>query len=189
MRLAWLLLSFLSTAVFAAEDPVVDLFDPSTPEAEQAFVVVNDGVMGGLSTSRVFVEGDAMVFEGVVRLENNGGFASMRASPGALDLRDYTGIELVVRGDGRRYKLNLRDDARFDGVVHRVDFETRAGETLTLRLPFSDFVPTFRGRVLRDVERLDTGRIRQLGVLISDKQVGEFRLEILAVRVYAGAED
>lgn len=175
-----------STLVATAQEAsVVDLFDPSNPEAEQAFAVVNDGVMGGLSTSRVFVEGDAMVFEGRVRLENNGGFASMRASTGTLDLSDYAGIELVIRGDGQRYKLNLRDDTRFDGVVHRVNFETQAGETLTLRLPFSEFEPTFRGRRLRDVERLDTSRIRQLGVLISDKQVGEFRLEILAVRVYS----
>ena len=126
-----------------------------------------------------------MVFEGHVRLENNGGFASMRAATGTLDLSEYAGLELVVRGDGQRYNLNLRDNGRFDGVSHRVKFETRAGETMTLRLPFEDFKPTWRGRQLPDVDRLDTSGIRQLGVLISDKQVGEFRLEILAVRVYA----
>ena len=168
----------------AQEATSVDLFDPSSPEARGAFVVVNDSVMGGVSSSRVSAEGDALVFSGTVRLENNGGFASMRASTGTMDLRAFSGIELVVRGDGQRYKLNLRDEGRFDGVVHRVGFDTRAGEVLTLRFPFDDFEPTFRGRRVPGSARLDVGRIQQIGMLISDKQAGEFRLELLAVRAY-----
>ena len=162
----------------------MDLFDPRDPGPGKAFVVINDGVMGGISTSRVSSEGDALVFSGTVRLENDGGFASMRTDTGILDLGEFTGIELVIRGDGGRYKLTLRDAGRSDGVLHRAAFDTRAGELLTLRLPFARFEPSFRGRSVPDAPRLDTRRIQQLGVLISDGQAGDFRLEVVAIRAY-----
>ena len=41
-----------------------------------------------------------------------------------------------------------------------------------------NFVPTFRGRILRDVPPIDPGAIRQLGFLIADKVEGPFRLEV-----------
>ena len=103
---------------------------------------------------------------------------------GPLDLAAFAGIEVVARGDGRRYKLQLRDEGDLDGVVHRAAFETRAGQVLTLRLPFERFEPAFRGRRVPEAPRLDRSRIRQLGVLISDGQAGDFRLELLALRAY-----
>lgn len=44
--------------------------------------------------------------------------------------------------------------------------------------PYRDFVPTYRGRILRDVPPIDPGVIRQLGFLIADKVEGPFRLEV-----------
>ncbi len=169
-----------------AEEPVsLDLFDANRAAAQTPFVVVNDSVMGGVSTSRAALEGGVLVFSGAVRLENGGGFASMRTTLDPTDLSGFTGVELVVRGDGRRYKLQLRDqDDGSGGVVHRAAFETRAGQRLTLRVPFTDLEPSFRGRRVPDAPPLDLRQIRQLGVLISDRQAGPFRLEVLAIRVY-----
>ncbi len=183
--MAALLATAAIAGVASAGEPThVDLFDPRRAGAAKAFVVVNDDVMGGVSTSRVHVEGDALVFAGTVRLDHGGGFASMRATPPISDLGAFAGIELVVRGDGRRYKLNLRDEDGRDGVVHRAAFETRAGERQTVRLPFESFAPAFRGRPVPGAPPLDRRRIRQLGVLVSDRQAGDFRLELLAIRAY-----
>lgn len=52
-----------------------------TPVSTQLWQAINDGVMGGVSVSRLrFDSTGYAVFEGVVSLENNGGFASVRAS-------------------------------------------------------------------------------------------------------------
>ena len=163
------------------------LFDPSNLEAATRLSVVNDDVMGGHSTSGVAIEDGAVVFSGVVRLDDGGGFASMRAELEETDLRPFEGIELVVRGDGRSYKLLVRDAVGREDVRYQARFETRAGERHTHRLPFSRFEPRRRGRPVPDARPLDRGRIRQLGVLVSDAQAGEFRLELLAVRAYAGS--
>jgi monofunctional biosynthetic peptidoglycan transglycosylase len=141
--------------------------------------VIDDGVMGGLSASRVeATEAGTLVFHGRVSLENNGGFASIRSGPARHDLGAANGIVLRVRGDGKRYKLNLRTDAAFDGVQYQAAFDTRAGEWLEVRLPFDTFQARFRGRRLQGVPPLDPSRIVTFGFLISDRQEGAFRLEI-----------
>ena len=47
-----------------------------------------------------------------------------------------------------------------------------------VRLPFRDFVPTYRGEILDGFQSLYSQEIRSLGLMISDKQVGYFNLEI-----------
>ena len=53
---------------------------------------------------------------------------------------------LEVRGDGRRYKFNLRTDGGFDGITHQASFQPPAGEWTVVRLPLEGFVATWRGR-------------------------------------------
>ena len=53
-----------------------------------------------------------------------------------------------------------------------------------VRLPFRDFVPTYRGGILEGFQSLDSQEIRSLGLMISDKQVGNFHLEIVWIGVY-----
>ncbi len=153
--------------------------DPST------WSPVNDGVMGGLSRSamRITEEGTG-VFSGVLSLENNGGFASVRVRPKASDLSAHLGLAIRVRGDGRTYQLRLRTDDRFDGVAYRAVFDTVENEWLTVRIPFAEFVPTFRGRVLDDVPALDTRRISQMALMVADKRSGAFVLEIESIRAF-----
>jgi hypothetical protein len=141
--------------------------------------------MGGVSSGGAEITGDrTLLFSGEVSLENSGGFASIRSVAREWDLGAYDGIEIRVRGDGKRYKLNLKTGSEFDGVMYRVPFETVEGEWRTLRFPFSDFVPSFRGRTVPDAPPLDPARIVTFGFLISDKQEGSFRLEIARIGAY-----
>ena len=150
---------------------------------------VNDGVMGGISRSDIRRTGrDTGVFEGVLSLENNGGFASVRVVVERRNLSIYSGLEVRVRGDGRTYQLRLRTTDSFDGIAYRADFETRDGEWTTTRIPFDQFLPGFRGRTLSDAAPLDTSRIQQLGFMLADKKPGPFSLEIDYVRVWKSAE-
>lgn len=63
------------------------LFDFTDPSAANAWHAIDDRVMGGISrsTMRHDPAGHA-VFEGTVSLERNGGFASVRSSPGERGL-------------------------------------------------------------------------------------------------------
>lgn len=78
--------------------------------------VVSDQVMGGVSTATISldtIDGRRCVrLRGDVRLDNNGGFvqASLDLAPesAALDASEYTGIRLVVRGNGEDYSVHLR---------------------------------------------------------------------------------
>lgn len=158
--------------------------------ASAEWLVVNDGVMGGLSSSRIRPTDEGTgLFTGELSLENNGGFASVRCLADPRDLSEYDGLELRVRGDGRTYQLRLRTSGGFDGVAYRAFFETVEGEWTSTRLPFTDFVPTFRGRTLTDVPALDPSRIEQIAFMLADKRAGRFELEIEYVRTWAGEQD
>ena len=92
------------------------LFDH--PESVAAWSAIDDRVMGGVSRSALrFDAAGHAVFCGQVSPDNNGGFASVRASVSPPPGADIDAIELLVRGDGHRYKLNLRTDRGFDGVT------------------------------------------------------------------------
>lgn len=159
------------------------LFDFQAATNSPSWIVVNDNVMGGVSTSQFQVLSNCYaVFSGNVRLENNGGFASVRSAPVLENLTGLTAFVLRVRGDGRRYKFSVRMGAGFDTPLYQSSFTTKHGEWEEHRLAFSDFVPTFRGRVLKDLPPLNPVKVSSVGFLIADKQAGPFRLEIESVK-------
>ena len=164
-----------------AERTLVDF--AAADSALSAWRAVDDVVMGGVSRSRIRrTEDGTAVFEGDLSLENNGGFASVRALTGAMDLSGCDGVVVRVRGDGRRYRLRFRTDERFDGIAYQATFATTADEWTEAELPFAAFRPTFRGWEPPDAPPFDAGAIRQIGFMVADGQEGAFRLEIAWVR-------
>ncbi len=159
------------------------LYDFTRPDACPWFAI-DDVVMGGVSHSTMRMENGRAVFTGVVSLDHGGGFASVRSHPALWDLRDYTGIELTLLGDGRRYKLRLKTDPGFDGVNWETAFATEAGARQTVRFAFGDLAPVYRGKPVSGAPTFDPGRIATFGLLISDRQSGPFRLEIETVAAY-----
>ena len=164
------------------------IFDFQTATNSPAWQVVNDDVMGGVSTSQfqVLINGGA-VFSGVVSLENNGGFASVRSSPVRQNLNGTDAFVFRVQGDGRRYKFTVRTESGFNAPNYQAEFTTRRGEWEEHRLSFKDFVPTFRGRVLTDVPPLNPAKVASVGFLISDQQEGAFKLEVSWIKASAPA--
>jgi monofunctional biosynthetic peptidoglycan transglycosylase len=160
------------------------LFNFSNPEITALFNPINDRVMGGVSVGRM-EQGDGFaVFAGEVSFENFGGFASVRSFPGKYDLSAFKGIELETRGEGKTYKLSLTSDPRFGSVVYRARFTPSKENWVLLRIPFTEFIPTFRGDVISDAPPLDPARISTFGFLISDRQEGNFRLDVRRISAY-----
>lgn len=160
------------------------LFDFSDPESVVPWAPINDGVMGGMSSSRLRHDPAGHAgFSGQVSLANNGGFASVRCRPCALGRDDVAAYLLDVRGDGRRYKLNLRTDDGFDGLNYQARFDPPAGIWIICRFAAADFLPTWRGRPVPEAPPLDTGRVRQIGLMIADRQEGAFALALRSITV------
>lgn len=155
------------------------VLDFAHPAVAPRFRVINDGVMGGVSTSRLALAGDALRFEGEVSLENNGGFASFR---GPVHIpANATALLLTVRGDGKRYKLTLKTDDTDAAPQYQAPF-TAPDRWTTVRFAPADFAASFRGRPV-PAPALAFGAVRAIGALISDRQAGAFRLELRPLKV------
>ncbi len=149
------------------------------------WMVINDGVMGGRSTSGMSAtDSGYAVFSGKVSLENNGGFASTRSPISIPDMSGFTGVRLRVCGDGHRYRFRIRTDSEFDGVAYQLSFDTVTDKWADIDLPFEQFAPSFRGRPVPEAGPLNPERIRQIGFLIADKQAGPFALKIKSISFY-----
>ena len=152
-------------------------FDSSTSVADWS--AVDDRVMGGVSQSRMRYDPAGYgVFEGVVSLENSGGFASVRSRAPHVAPAAAAQYLIEVCGDGKRYKLSLRMSERFDAVSYQAAFEPPPGSWSRLQIPVSAFDATFRGRRVQDAPTLDPASVVQLSLMIADGQTGPFRLAI-----------
>ncbi len=140
--------------------------------------VVNDSVMGGRSSSQFINEDNHLVFSGNVSLENNGGFASLRMLWPFDGENDANTIRISVKGDGKKYQFRLRTNRGFDGAAYVHEFQTTNDTWQTIEMPVTDFVPSFRGRVLQNMPDLRLSDVQQMGILIADKQIGSFTITL-----------
>ena len=157
----------------------------NSEKSVQDWIEIGDPVMGGISHSvlRYDAAGFA-VFEGVVCLENGGGFASVRHSNLHLGGNCITGYRLEVRGDGKRYKLNLGTDQAFDTVQYQAGFQPKTGVWVDIDLPVTIFEARFRGTPLSGRPPLNPAAVHQMGLMVADRQAGSFRLEIRQISCY-----
>ena len=171
----WLLA--LAIAPLSPATPSEAILDFTRPDAARGFRVINDGVMGGVSSSRLDFGTEGLLFTGSVSMENNGGFASFRGP-----LRVPAGARallLTVRGDGQVYRLTLKPDDSNATGQYQASF-TVPREWTTLRFVPTDFSASFRGRALT-APTIALGDVQTMGLLIADKQVGAFRIEVRSI--------
>lgn len=156
------------------------LFDFESSDAP--WRVVNDGVMGGRSQGYVEIDAGTLRFTGTL-VTRGGGFTSVRV-PKRVDLTDFDGIELRVRGKGRPFELDVDDGTQIRGrsVSRRGAFPT-GPDWGTVRVPFEALRTSVFGQPVR-VEPIDPSRIRSLGLFILDGQDGPFQLEVDWIRAY-----
>jgi len=183
-------LSFSST-VGVADSPAswrgqsVSEFTPAENE-EFSWQIVNDGVMGGLSKGNVeHTSENIMHFWGILSLDNNGGFSTVRSRGVNFDLSNDLGLLLLVKGDGRTYEARLDSTAKFRGnpISFSGKFKTKKDQWIQVKVPFEGFVASWRGRQFPD-EVLDTSAIQRVSILLADKKSGPFDLEIQWIRTY-----
>jgi monofunctional biosynthetic peptidoglycan transglycosylase len=155
---------------------------------EPPWYTVDDVVMGGVSSSRVeIVEPNILFFSGSMSLENNGGFSSVRSDWNIVDLSGYDGVLLRVLGDGKVYRLRIRTEETGEDIAYNGAFETTPDKWIQVYVPFANMVPTYRGIVM-DVGQLDVTSIGSFGLMLSDKQPGNFGLKVDWIRAVSEKE-
>ncbi len=154
----------------------IKIFDFHSSADISQWLIINDGVMGGLSKGQFEInESGNAVFHGFVSLENNGGFSSVRYRLPALDVEQYEKIVIRVKGDGKRYQLRVKTRAN-DRHSYIEYFQTK-GNWQEFEIKFSSMYPSFRGRKL-NMPNYSGQIMSEVTFLIANNKAESFHLEI-----------
>ena len=153
-------------------------------QAVNEWFVVNDTVMGGVSSGQLEWESGALVFTGDLSLDNNGGFASVRSpflDPAvAVAWAEQDGLMVEVGGDGRIWTMEVRTDLGDGGWISAIP--TSAGEVTTVDVPWVSFQPVTRFLDPRPATvPLDPARIMSVAFYLVDGVEAPFRLELYSI--------
>jgi len=164
-----LLLIHMLTAPFT-------IYNFSADQKPNDWRIINDGVMGGLSSSSISLSNEGHgEFQGHVSLKNNGGFASLRHQPETIDVSKYSSFIVRIKGDGKSYQFRVKSHLN-EYYSYKFDFTTSKNWE-TIEIPFDKLEATFRGRQL-DMPHFPKRDLEEVGFLISNKKEEDFKLEI-----------
>lgn len=179
------------------EKIIFDFTKPSQ-DLKEIWGVLDDVVMGGVSESSIRLINDAAFFSGNVSTANSGGFVSIRTRnfDPPLDLSDYSGIDLRVKGDGKRYKFIARNDAKWDSIGYCYSFDTVYNIWINIRIPFDELIPVFRAKTIKNRPPFDPSNIYSFQLMLSKFEYdgalnpkfepGFFQLQIESIKAYGG---
>ena len=159
----------------------IDIVNPGNNIGLENWNIVNDDVMGGISKSYLSLNDENnLIFSGNVSLRNNGGFASTRRVLDRESLNGIRSFKIKFRGDGNIYKLRVRQNNR--RAAYSSNFKSVKDKWLEVNIPIDDFTPSWRGYSYSSYPAIETEKISSIGIQISDKQEGEFKLEIKYIK-------
>ncbi|MFM1752922.1 MAG: hypothetical protein RL119_1884 [Actinomycetota bacterium] len=178
------------TSSTAINEMVVAVFDFSSSDSAggstmAGWSVVNDTVMGGVSSGQLAIEDGLMIFSGELSLDNNGGFASVRSpviesqstQSSSMSWADRIGPRIVVQGDGRTWTVEIRTDDESGGWI--ASLPTSPDSITDVTIPWSSFKPVTRFLDPRDaIEPLEPSRLVSIAFYLVDGIEGPFRLGI-----------
>ena len=144
---------------------------------------LNDGVMGGLSEGVLMLDDTSMRWTGQTRLENNGGFASIRAPWGHHDLRALNQAIVRCRGNGGPFKLTLENSQRWWMPYAYAEFDP-SNEWQDIVLDLEDF--SWSQAQMGDLKRVspssDLADVLRFGLMKYDGTAQMFELEVASIR-------
>ena len=142
---------------------------------------LNDTIMGGRSSGSCRCGSYGLDFDAQVVAEG-GGFVSVRSplfSP-PLNLSAYNGLELVLAGEGRHFKLAVACADGAGGLTELIpgglrwvrEFSTESEGTSRVRIAFDQLTPSLRAQPIKTLPlglplRFDASRITRLQLLHS----------------------
>lgn len=140
----------------------------------QDWRIIDDGVMGGLSKGNFSIneEGNG-VFSGIVSLENNGGFSSVRHQFDKINATKDSKVLIRLKGDGKSYQFRIKD--KYDTYYSYITTFETSGDWQTIEIKLSDLYPSFRGRRL-NAPNFNGTSFEEIVFLIGNKKKESFQL-------------
>ncbi|MEY3867247.1 MAG: hypothetical protein RLZZ338_1138 [Cyanobacteriota bacterium] len=183
-------------SLMKAQDQIIFDFTQPSPEFKENWGSLDDVVMGGVSESSIRLINKTALFSGYVSTQNSGGFVSARSrnfTP-PLNIGKYQGIELRVKGDGKRYKLIIRSEDKWDGLGYCYSFDTVYNIWMSVIIPFDQLIPVIRAKTVKNAAPFDPTHITSFqlmhskfeydGALNPKFEAGIFQLEIESIKAY-----
>jgi len=138
--------------------------------------IVDDGVMGGLSSSEFFIDkaGNA-IFKGTVSTDNNGGFCSVRYFFKTIEIKSNKTFSIRLKGDGKKYQFRVKSKVS-DYYSYIYEFKTTT-DWQTIQIPIIEMYASFRGRTL-NIPNYDGTSLSEVAFLIGNKENESFQLMI-----------
>lgn len=152
------------------------LYQFNSKENFQIWRSVNDGVMGGISSSKMTTDQDNMtIFSGAVSLANNGGFCATKLDIQYQDVPQTATILFRIKGDGKQYQFRVKE-YRLDKHAFTFTFTT-SKDWEVIKIPISELTPFYRGRKL-NLPNYTGGNLEEITFLIGNKVAETFELYI-----------
>ncbi|PLX04001.1 MAG: hypothetical protein C0595_04975 [Marinilabiliales bacterium] len=143
------------------------------------WVVVVDGVMGGLSTSSSLLSENTIHFKGNISLENNGGFAALRGPKNNMDYSAYSNLEIRYRSKGQAFGIRFLKWDQFFMPYLKKTFDETSWEWKTVNISLNEFKEYILNNERdKKIDANDFDDISRLGIIVSNKKEGDFELEI-----------
>ena len=160
------------------------LYDFSQPDQLEEWERIDDVIMGGVSSSRLVVDGSSALFEGRLR-SDGGGFCGQRmrllAEPLDLSAADGVFVDCEALSVGaepskRVWKMAIRTKQDRGEVVYQAAFKPPTGGRATVNLPFDAFRLVRGPRLVPGVPPLSaaqTNETYQISLVVSKFEVSE----------------
>ena len=136
--------------------------------------IIDDVVMGGRSNGKFTIDNDGNgVFSGIVSLDNNGGFSSVRYQFNKINTTKNSRVTIRLKGDGKEYQFRIKDN-RNAYYSYITSFNT-TGDWENIFINLKDLYPSFRGQTL-NAPNYAANSFEEIVFLIGNKKNEPFKL-------------
>lgn len=157
------------------ESLVIDFGENKT----NSWSVINDGVMGGLSEGKASYQDQSVLFEGSIRLENNGGFSSLKGPFSAKNLSAFKTVELRYRSKGIPMAFTLENSRAWYNTYYRMGLPSTAGEWEVITLQLKKFEGQRIGQATgKKMDAAFASEVLRMGLINDAKGPGDFEFEL-----------
>jgi hypothetical protein len=164
--------------MFQDKITLVDFLDKSSLDN---WTVINDSVMGGKSKGSISItEAACLKFEGIISLQNNGGFSSVRYQFDKINIEKKNKLILYLQGDGKSYQFRLKPNID-NYYSYAYDFKTN-GNWQKIEIMLNKMKARYRGRDI-ELGSFADNKIEEISFLIANKKDEAFKLLIRRIEL------
>ena len=150
------------------------IFDFDRNSNANEWRIIDDVVMGGRSNGKFTIDNDGNgVFSGIVSLDNNGGFSSVRYQFNKIKTTKDSRVTIRLKGDGKEYQFRIKDN--LNAYYSYITTFKTTGEWENIVVNLKDLYPSFRGRTL-DAPNYSANSFEEIVFLKGNKKNEPFKL-------------